>query len=330
MTSDAAPNERVRAEGAAPVGPVAGSAPVNSLRAQDLLVRRDQRGRVSVDPTRAEWRYLSVEAGRFDPGAFSLSRPGHEACVVVVGGGGARVVGPNDDRYELDHRTSPFEELPSAIYVPKTEGWTLIPEPDDGASMTLAIAWAPRSARTGVSREPIVIRPRDVAVETRGAGNTTRQVSHVLDAESPADRLIIVEVLTPGGNWSSWPPHKHDIDAMPDEAVLEEVYLYGFRRSEAWGVQRLYRRPEHTPGGPRDATWAVREGDLLIVSDGYHPFGAIAGDDAWYLNALAGDRRTLACSFDPDLDFIRAEWPGMDADPRVPLVPGRRTVGPAF
>ncbi len=76
--------------------------------------------------------------------------------------------------------------------------------------------------------------------------------------------------------------------------------------------------------------WAVRDGELVIVTDGYHPFVAIQGDDAWYLNALAGDRRTLACSFDPDLDFIRAEWAAMGPDPRLPLLPGRRTVGAAF
>jgi 5-deoxy-glucuronate isomerase len=309
---------------------VAAAAPISSLPSDQLLVRRDDTGRVRTDPKRAGWRYLSVEAGRFDSASFPVSRPGHEACVVIVGGGSAVAAGPDGERIELDHRTSPFEELPSAIYLPVSEGWTLVPAPDDGTALTLAIAWAPRSERVGVTDEPIVVRPRDVAVETRGAGAMTRQVSHILDPESPADRLIVVEVLTPGGNWSSWPPHKHDVDAMPSEAVLEEVYLYGFRRSEAWGVQRLYRRFEHEPGGPRDATWAVRDGDLAIIPDGYHPFVAIPGDDAWFLNALAGDRRTLACSFDPDLDFIRGEWSAMDADPRVPMVRGTRTAEAAF
>ncbi|HEU4671660.1 MAG TPA: 5-deoxy-glucuronate isomerase [Candidatus Limnocylindrales bacterium] len=324
-------SERVRAEGAAPVGEVAAEAPVNTLPVDELRVCRGEDGRVRVDPTRAGWRYLTVEAGAFGPQPFPLSLPGHEACVVVVGGGGATAVGPAGEQIVLDPRPSPFEALPSAVYVPQSEGWSVVPEPDrSGASVTLALAWAPRSGRTEVAREPILIRPEDVAVETRGGGSMTRQISHVIDPDFPADRLIVVEVLTPGGNWSSWPPHKHDVDDMPSEAVLEEVYLYGFRRPEAWGVQRLYRRPEHEPGGPRDGVWAVRDGDLVIVTDGYHPFAAIAGDDAWYLNALAGDRRTLACSFDPDLDFIRAEWAAMGPDPRIPLVPGRKTVGAAF
>jgi hypothetical protein len=139
----------------------------------------------------------------------------------------------------------------------------------------------------------------DVRLETRGSGHATRQIRHLVTPEFPADRLLIVEVVTPAGNWSSWPPHKHDVDAMPDEAVLEEIYHYRFRRSEAWAIQRLYRRPERGLP-PRDALWAVRDGEVVLVTDGYHPFSATTADDAFYLNALAGDQRTMACSFDPD------------------------------
>lgn len=328
---EGAPAEGVRVEGAPPVGDVAREAPVNRLSVDELRLRPAQDGRVRVDPVQAGWRYLSVEAGRFEPTPFALGRAGHEACVVVVGGGGAAVDGPDGEHLELERRASPFEALPSAAYLPLSEGWTVTSQPARGAdAVTLAVAWAPRSGRETIARAPIVVRPDEVAVEVRGAGGATRQINHIVDPDTSADRLVVVEVLTPAGNWSSWPPHKHDVDDMPREAVLEEIYLYGFRRPEAWGVQRLYRRPEHVPGGPRDGVWAVRDGDLVLVPDGYHPFAAIHGDDAYYLNALAGDRRTLACSFDPDLDFIRGDWPSMGIDPRVPLVPGRRTVGAAF
>jgi 5-deoxy-glucuronate isomerase len=329
--SNEPPREGVRAEGAPPVGDVATAAPISRLPADELRLSPGDDGRVRVDPAQAGWRYLSVEAGRFEPTPFTVSRAGHEACVVVVGGGGAIAEGPDGERIELPTRSSPFEALPSAVYLPSSEGWSVTAEPmADAAAVTLAIAWAPRSGRDRVAGGALVIRPDEVAVEIRGGGSATRQINHVLDPDSPADRLIVVEVLTPAGNWSSWPPHKHDVDAMPNEAVLEEVYLYGFRRPEAWGIQRVYRRPEHAPGGRRDASWAVRDGELVIVTDGYHPFAAIHGDDAYYLNALAGDRRTLACSFDPDLDFVRAEWGSMGADPRLPLVAGHRTVGAAF
>jgi 5-deoxy-glucuronate isomerase len=157
------------------------------------------------------------------------------------------------------------------------------------------------------------IGPEDVRVEIRGGGNATRQINHIITPDFAADRLEVVEVYTPSGNWSSWPPHKHDTDDMPREAVLEEVYSYRFRRPEAWGVQRLY-------GGSVEGLWAVRDGETVIVRDGYHPFVATHGDDAYYLNALAGDRRTMACSFDPALAPVMDAWPGMEPDPRVPLV----------
>jgi 5-deoxy-glucuronate isomerase len=158
-----------------------------------------------------------------------------------------------------------------------------------------------------------VIRPEDVEVEVRGAGNATRRIHHIIKPEFPADRLEVVEVYTPAGNWSSWPPHKHDVDNMPSEAVLEEIYYYQQRRLEGWGVQRLYRRD----GDRRDGVWAVRHGEVVLVTDGYHPFVAAHGYDAYYLNALAGDRRTMACTDDPDLAWTRAAWAEMAPDPRA-------------
>jgi len=178
----------------------------------------------------------------------------------------------------------------------------------------MAVANAPASGRV-TADAPVRIGPEDIRTEVRGAGNATRQINHIIAPDFPADRLEVVEVYTPSGNWSSWPPHKHDTDDLPNEAVLEEVYSYRFRRPEAWGVQRLYRAD-----GSRDLLWAVRDGETVMVTDGYHPFVATHGDDAYYLNALAGDVRTMACSFDPALDHVRDAWPSMDPDPRVPLV----------
>ena len=120
--------------------------------------------------------------------------------------------------------------------------------------MVVAVAEAPGSGRDGVASAPVLIRPDDVEVEIRGAGNATRRIHHIIKPEFPADRLEVVEVYTPAGNWSSWPPHKHDVDDMPNEAVLEEIYYYQQRRPEGWAIQRLYRR-ERRParrgvGGP--------------------------------------------------------------------------------
>jgi 5-deoxy-glucuronate isomerase len=261
-----------------------------------------------VTPERAGWRYLSFAVRDIGAEDLEVGGDGIETVVVTLAGG-VRV-----GSLELEGRAGVFAGGAWAAYLPP--GHSARVSGHRGA--TIAIASAPASGREGVSTTPVLITAGQLRVETRGAGNATRQINHIIEPDFPADRLLVVEVYTPSGNWSSWPPHKHDTDDMPDEAVLEEIYCYQFRRPEAWGIQRVYRRD-----GSRDALWSVRHGEVVMVTDGYHPFVAAQGDDAYYLNVLAGDRRTMACSFDPDLDFVRASWAEMPADPRVPLVPVR-------
>ena len=274
----------------------------NSLPADELRLAPGE----AVTPERAGWRYLSFAVLDLPRGeTLSVGGEGQETLVVALEGG-VRV-----GEMELRGRDSVFDGGAWAAYLP--------PGHATGASSaggTVAVASAPASGREGAATDPILISPRDLRVEVRGAGNATRQINHIVEPDFPADRLLAVEVYTPSGNWSSWPPHKHDTDDMPHEAVLEEVYCYQFRRTAAWGVQRLYRAD-----GSRDAIWSVRHGEVVVVTDGYHPFVATHGDDAYYLNVLAGDRRTMACSYDPDLDFVREAWSEMTPDPRVPLVP---------
>ena len=256
-----------------------------------------------VTPEQAGWRYLSFAVEVITEPTV-VGRPGHETAVIGLSGG-PFAVGP----LELPGRGSVWEGLPSAAYLPPGMTAYLVPA---GGPITVAVASALASGRQTASA-PMRIGPENVSVEVRGAGNATRQINHIITPDFPADRLEIVEVYTPSGNWSSWPPHKHDTDDMPREAILEEVYSYRFRRPEAWGVQRLY-------GGSVDELHAVRDGETVIVRDGYHPFVATHGDDAYYLNALAGDVRTMACSFDPALDHVRQTWDAMERDRRVPLV----------
>ncbi len=257
----------------------------------------------AVTPERAGWRYLSFAVHEV-VAPITVGGEGIESAVVILAGGGARV-----GELELPGRASVWDGLPSAAYLPPGSSATVTPLEQ---SVTVAVAHAPASGRQ-TAGAPVRVGPDDVHVEVRGAGNATRQINHIITPDFPADRLEVVEVYTPSGNWSSWPPHKHDTDDMPREAILEEVYWYAFRRPEAWGIQRLY-------GGSADGLWAVRDGETMIVRDGYHPFVATHGDDAYYLNALAGDVRTMACSFDPALDHVRSAWSLIDPDPRVPLV----------
>jgi 5-deoxy-glucuronate isomerase len=256
-----------------------------------------------VTPDVAGWHYLSFEVHEI-AAPTSVGEAGVETAIIGLAGGAFSV-----GDLELPGRASVWDGLPSAAYLPPSVVAPFIP----GAGVvTVAIATAPASGRE-TAGAPVRIGPEDVHVEIRGAGNATRQINHIITPDFAADRLEVVEVYTPSGNWSSWPPHKHDTDDMPREAILEEVYHYRFRRPEAWGVQRLY-------GGSLEALWPVRDRETVIVRDGYHPFVATHGDDAYYLNALAGDIRTMACSFDPALDHVREAWALMEPDPRVPLV----------
>ncbi len=278
---------------------------------------------VSVDPGTAGWRYLSfrtVTLAEYE--SLEVGGPDHETAIVNLHGGDAVVDEGDGAEAMLAGRTTVFHALPAAYYLPAGRRASVTAmKRGPRTTTTVAIAEAPTRPDVSASLKSVHIRPEDIRVEIRGAGRSTRQINHIITPDFPADRLLVVEVLTPAGNWSSWPPHKHDVDDMPNEAVLEEIYLYAFRRPEAWAVQRVYRPPGGPLGPARDAAWAVRGGEVVVVTDGYHPFVATDADDAYYLNALAGDRRTMACSFDPALDHIRSRWSGETVDPRVPLVP---------
>jgi 5-deoxy-glucuronate isomerase len=292
------------------------SAPPNHLAPDELRVRPAADGiSLAIDPARAGWRYLAFRALALGPGErLDLGGPGTETAIVVLAGGGLNVELADGTELKLDGRLAVFDGKPWTVYLPPDGRAHATARPRHDGHVVLAIAESPASGRDRVSAAPVLIRPQDVEVEIRGAGNATRRIHHIITPSFPADRLEVVEVYTPAGNWSSWPPHKHDVDDMPNEAVLEEIYYYQQRRvRDGWGIQRLYRRA----GDRRDGLWTVRHGEVVLVTDGYHPFVAAHGYDAYYLNALAGDRRTMACTDDPDLAWTRAAWAGMEPDPRA-------------
>jgi 5-deoxy-glucuronate isomerase len=263
-----------------------------------LLLRAG--GWQQVTPESAGWRhlYFGVRTGPFasatGDGEIALV-PLSGRCRVEAGGGS----------WELGGRASVFAGLPAALYLPRDTEYRVEAEGE------VAIC----GARCEHRREPVLIRPEEVEIEVRGAGNATRQINHLLKPEFPAERLLVVEVFTPAGNWSSYPPHKHDEDKPPGEVVLEETYYFRTAAPEAFAVQRLY-----SPRHGLDLTETVRDGDLMLVPYGYHTTAAAHGYDLYYLNALAGDRRSMAAADDPDLAWIRAAWSDLEPDPRVPLV----------
>jgi 5-deoxy-glucuronate isomerase len=293
----------------------------SDLAPEMLHIKPGANGEVATDPRRSGWRYLSFRSVSLGEGEeIKFHPPDHESAIVTVSGGGVEIALDHGRTLSLEGRASVFDGLPWSAYIPAGTPTRVIGRPLPGQRAVIAIAQAPLSGRPGVHTEPIVVAPADIEVEIRGAGNCTRQVNPIMPPKFPADRLLISETFTPAGNWSGWPPHKHDIDDPPREAVLEETYFFQFRRPEAWGIQRVYGR-DGTRESANDLFAEVRHGDLVIVDRGYHPFIAAPGYNAYYLNALAGDRRTMANSDDPDLAWTRSLWPALGPDPRLPLVP---------
>jgi 5-deoxy-glucuronate isomerase len=255
-----------------------------------------------VTPRSAGWRYLSFEVF-----TESFSREADDVETVLVPLRGTCRVEASGRTWEIGGRENVFAGMPSALYLPCDTSV----EAEVGGEVAVC------GARCERKREPVLISPSDIEIEVRGAGNATRQINHIVKPDFPAERILVVEVYTPSGNWSSYPPHKHDEDHGEREAVLEETYYFRTRHepSGAFGMQRLY-----SPAHDLDLTVTVRDGDLLLVPHGYHTTCAAHGYDLYYLNALAGDRRTMAAADDPDLVWIRPAWAELEADPRVPLV----------
>ena len=259
---------------------------------------------LDVTPTRAGWTYIHFTVRRLVPGTAWRGRTeGDECCLVLLGGSCSVAWNGGDAR--LGPRRSVFESYPHALYLPHGHRFAVeAAEPTE-----IAECRAPSEK----SLAPVVIRPEDCGFEIRGGGNATRQIVDIMPPSFPADRLLVCEVFTPSGNWSSYPPHKHDVDNPPGEVDLEEVYYYRMPSPLGYGFQRLY-----TPDGRMDETVKVEHGDLVLVREGYHPFVTAFGYDAYYLNVLAGTRRSMAASDDPRYAPLRATWP--PPDPRLPLL----------
>ena len=267
-----------------------------------LLLRRGEWE--GIGPADAGWHYLSFGVLRVD-GREALETGEDELCIVPLAGDAT--VHADGEEWEVGGRASVFDALPRCLYLPRDTS----AEIEGRAELALCLA------RAELRREPRAIPPEDVEIEVRGAGNATRQISHIVKPEFPAERLLVVEVYTPAGNWSSYTPHKHDEDRGDAEAVLEETYYFRTRPEPAgaFALQRLY-----SPRHGLDLTETVRDGDLLLVPYGYHVTAAAHGYDLYYLNALAGDRRTMQAADDPELAWVRPAWDDLERDPRVPLV----------
>ncbi|WP_030989561.1 5-deoxy-glucuronate isomerase [Streptomyces sp. NRRL S-1813] len=270
---------------------------------------------LDIDPKRAGWSHSSLRVLDLPPGGRHSFATGDSEWIVLPLSGGCTVLTDGGDAFELTGRESVFDGVTDFAYVPRDAQVRI--GTVDGGRFALTGARCDRAlpARYGAAS--------DVPVELRGTGNCSRQVNNFGAAGTFAcDKLIAVEVLTPGGNWSSYPPHKHDECRPGEESELEEIYYFEIESAhgaEGVGYQRV------SPSGHgrgTDVLAEVRSGDAVLIPDGWHgPSIAAPGHAMYYLNVMAGPGETrewLICDH-PDHGWIRGTWPGQPVDPRLPL-----------
>jgi 5-deoxy-glucuronate isomerase len=258
-----------------------------------------------TQPETYGFEFLAFNNRRLRPGDRVEGDTVNRELAIVLLGGTCSVSSSCGEWAGIGRRPNVFSGMPYALYLPVATRYAITADTD----CDLAFCYC----RAEESHPPSLITPADIEVEIRGAGNATRQINKIIRPEFPAHRLLVVEVYTPSGNWSSYPPHKHDVHNPPGEVDLEEIYYYRINRPEGYAIQKVY-----TPDRRLDETITVRDGEMVLVPEGYHPVVAAHGYNVYYLNALAGSARSMAAADDPDYVWVRDAW--REKDPRVPLV----------
>lgn len=253
----------------------------------------DERGNVlTITPETAGWTYVGFEVFKLSAGESLREQTGDREICLVLLSGRANVATAELKLTEIGRRMSVFEKTPPySVYVPSDDTYELTALTD----VELAVCSAPGKA----GHKARLIAPEDVGVEIRGYGNIERQVHNILPESEPADSLLVVEVFTPNGHWSSYPPHKHDEDNLPHESYLEETYYHRVSPEAGFAVQRVY-----TDDRSLDETMIIKNGDAVLVPKGYHPVSAPPGYDVYYLNVMAGPERTWKFHNDPVHEWL--------------------------
>lgn len=270
---------------------------------------------IHITPASAAWEHLHFAARRMQSGQRWEQDTNETELVIVVLGGVCRVTWQNGSHQgewaEVGRRADVFSGMPYAIYVSRRTHFVLEALSEE---LEVACGWC----ATDEDHAPALVTPDQVTIEIRGGANATRQINGIVNPGFDCQRLVAVEVYTPSGNWSSYPPHKHDVHRVaPDgsllEADLEEVYFYKLDRPEGYAIQRVY-----TADGRLDETLLAHNNDVVLVPEGYHPVVSAHGYTTYYLNFLAGSAQSLANSDDPQHAWIKDTWDRKDA--RLPLV----------
>ncbi|MBL8215431.1 MAG: 5-deoxy-glucuronate isomerase [Bryobacterales bacterium] len=265
------------------------------------LLIRPQDAKPEIDG----FQFLSLVNHKLAAGESVSGSTANRELGLVILGGRCSVTSSRGEWTGVGRRPNVFAGMPYALYLPIDTTYSVTAETDCDLALCFCRAEEAYPAK--------LITPADIEVEIRGGANATRQINKIIRPEFAAHRLLVVEVYTPSGNWSSYPPHKHDVHDPPGEVDLEEIYYYRIDRPEGYAIQRVY-----TPDRRLDETMTVRDGEMVLVPEGYHPVVAAHGYNVYYLNSLAGSARSMAASDDPDYQWVKQTW--HDKDPRVPVV----------
>lgn len=274
---------------------------------------------VAVTPEQAGWDFIAFQARRLAAGGTWSFATGEHELVLVTLGGQMHVASDRGTWEHVGARANVFAGLPHALYLPRRTHFTVTAT----TASEFAVAWVP----TDADHPPRLVTPAAIQSEIRGGDNATRQINDIIPPGFDCRRLVVVEAYTPGGNWSSYPPHKHDVhrtDTMGRliEARLEEVYFYKIDRPEGYAYQHIYTdadSPLAQAGFPIDALLPARNNDLVLIPGGYHPVVSAPGYTTYYLCVLAGSAQSLANQDDPRYAWVKESYQGQDA--RLPLYP---------
>lgn len=263
-----------------------------------------------VTPAEAGWDLLGIEVRRLAKGGAWTHATRESESVLVVLGGICSVASDRGEWPRVGRRPDVFHGMPYALYLPRRTSFTVT----GLTPLEIAHGWAPSDE----DHPARLVTPADSTIEIRGGLGATRQINGIVPPGFDCQRIVAVEVYTPGGNWSSYPPHKHDRHVVDSggnvlEADLEEVYYYKISRPQGFAVQRVY-----TDDRSIDSVMICRDNDIVLVPEGYHPVAAAYGYDCYYLNFLAGSAQSLAYSDDPAHAWTKETWTARD--PRLPLV----------